>query len=288
MKYSEYNEFFRENGYVHFKGAINLKTLGRMNNELLDWINESKKHKKNYGSTIDGRPRFDLEIKTHSKDNPALRRVSSPIEISDTFLSFTRDNPALDLTAHIFSPNIKLLATKINLKLPGSGTSVKYHQDFPFEPHSNDDIMTVLYFLDDVTFDNGPLEVVPGSHKGKIYSLWQDGIFTGAVDKSVEDKYNKFSVKCTGIAGDACLMHSRLLHGSLPNLTNQTRNLFIITYVAEDAYPLVKNPLPNKYEGEIVKGKKTGLVRSTTFKIEVPEFPKEASFFGQQKKVNNK
>ena len=285
MKYSEYNEFFRENGYVHFKGAINFKTLGRMNNELLDWINESKKHKKNYGSTIDGRPRFDLEIKTHSKDNPALRRVSSPIEISDTFLSFTRDNPALDLTAHIFSPNIKLLATKINLKLPGSGTSVKYHQDFPFEPHSNDDIMTVLYFLDDVTFDNGPLEVVPGSHKGKIYSLWQDGIFTGAVDKSVEDKYNKLSVKCTGIAGDACLMHSRLLHGSLPNLTNQTRNLFIITYVAEDAYPLVKNPLPNKYEGEIVKGKKTGLVRSTTFKIEVPEFPKEASFFGQQKKV---
>ena len=285
MKYSEYNEFFRENGYVHFKGAINFETLRKMNNELLDWINESKKHKKNYGSTIDGRPRFDLEIKTHSKDNPALRRVSSPIEISDTFLSFTRDNPALDLTAHIFSPNIKLLATKINLKLPGSGTSVKYHQDFPFEPHSNDDIMTVLYFLDDVTFDNGPLEVVPGSHKGKIYSLWQDGIFTGAVDKSVEDKYNKLSVKCTGIAGDACLMHSRLLHGSLPNLTNQTRNLFIITYVAEDAYPLVKNPLPNKYEGEIVKGKKTGLVRSTTFKIEVPEFPKEASFFGQQKKV---
>ena len=285
MKYSEYNEFFKENGYVHFKGAINFETLGKMNNELLDWINESKKHKKNYGSTIDGRPRFDLEIKTHSKDNPALRRVSSPIEISDIFLSFTRDNPALDLTAHIFSPNIKLLATKINLKLPGSGTSVKYHQDFPFEPHSNDDIMTVLYFLDDVTFDNGPLEVVPGSHKGKIYSLWQDGIFTGAVDKSVEDKYNKLSVKCTGIAGDACLMHSRLLHGSLPNLTNQTRNLFIITYVAEDAYPLVKNPLPNKYEGEIVKGKKTGLVRSTTFKIEVPEFPKEASFFGQQKKV---
>ena len=285
MKYSEYNEFFKENGYVHFKGAINFETLRKMNNELLDWINESKKHKKNYGSTIDGRPRFDLEIKTHSKDNPALRRVSSPIEISDTFLSFTRDNPALDLTAHIFSPNIKLLATKINLKLPGSGTSVKYHQDFPFEPHSNDDIMTVLYFLDDVTFDNGPLEVVPGSHKGKIYSLWQDGIFTGAVDKSVEDKYNKLSVKCTGIAGDACLMHSRLLHGSLPNLTNQTRNLFIITYVAEDAYPLVKNPLPNKYEGEIVKGKKTGLVRSTTFKIEVPEFPKEASFFGQQKKV---
>lgn len=286
MNFNKYKEFFNENGYVHFKRAINFETLDKMNNQLLKWIDESKYYKENYGSTIDGRPRFDLEIKTHSKQNPALRRVSSPIEISDTFLSFTRDNPALDLTAHIFSPNIKLLATKINLKLPGSGTSVKYHQDFPFEPHSNEDIMTVLYFLDDVTFDNGPLEVIPGTHKGEIFSLWQDGIFTGAVDKYVEENYRKKSLKCIGKAGDACLMHSRLLHGSLPNLTNKRRNLFIITYVAEDAYPLVKNPLPNKYEGEIVKGKKTGYVRSTTFKLQAPEFPKEASFFGQQKKAN--
>ena len=58
------------------------------------------------------------------------------------------------------------MPTIINLKLPSSGTAVKYHQDFPFEPHSNEDIMKVLYFLDDVTFDNGPLEVIPGSHKG--------------------------------------------------------------------------------------------------------------------------
>ena len=106
------------------------------------------------------------------------------------------------------------------------------------------------------------------------------------MNKLVEEKYRKNSLKCIGKAGDACLMHSRLLHGSLPNLTNKRRNLFIITYVAEDAYPLVKNPLPNKYEGEIVKGKKTGYVRSTPFKLQAPEFPKEASFFGQQKKAN--
>ena len=166
MKFNEYKEFFNENGYVHFKSAINDQTLNKMNAQLLNWIDESKKYKENYGYTIDGRHRFDLEIKTHSKQNPALRRVSSPIEISDTFLSFTWDNPALDLTANIFSQNIKLLATIINLKLPSSGTAVKYHQEFPFEPHSNEDTMKVLYFLDDVTFDNGPLEVIPGSHKG--------------------------------------------------------------------------------------------------------------------------
>ena len=284
--FKEYKKSFDENGFVLFKQAINKKTLSLMNSQLQDWIDQSKKYKSNYGSILDGRPRFDLEPNSHSKETPALRRVSSPIEISDIFLSFTRDNPALDLITHIFSPNIKLLATKINLKLPGSGTAVKYHQDFPFEPHSNDDIMTVLFFLNDVTLENGPLEVVPGTHKGKIYSLWSDGVFTGAVDSSVEEKTRKKSIKCTGKAGDACLMHSRLLHGSLPNLTNNARNLFIATYVAEDAIALDRNHIPHKYDGEIVRGKRTGLVRSKPFNIELPEFPEEASFFGQQAKKN--
>ena len=196
-----------------------------------------------------------------------------------------RNNAALDLTAHIFSPNIKLHATKINLKLPGSGTAVKYHQDFPFEPHSNDDVMTVLFFLDDVTLENGPLEVVPGSHKGAIHSLWQDGVFTGAVDTDVEAGSRAGALKCTGKAGDACLMHSRLLHGSLPNMTGAARCLYIVTYVAEDAIALDRNPIPHKYDGEIVRGRYTGRVRSTSFEMELPEYPEEASFFGQQSKV---
>ena len=41
---------------------------------------------------------------------------------------------------------------------------MKFHQDFPYEPHSNEDIMTVLYFLDDVTLENGPLEVILQVH----------------------------------------------------------------------------------------------------------------------------
>ena len=184
--------------------ALNNDQLIAMQKQLDIWVDGSRKYNDNYGTTMDGRPRFDLEQKNHSPTNPALRRISSPIEISDEYLDLTRNNRALDLVAHIFGPNIKLVNTKVNLKLPGSGTVVKYHQDFPFEPHSNDDIMTVLYFLDDVTLENGPLEVVPKSHKGEIYSLWQDGVFTGAVDKAIENKYRNLSVKCTGKAGDAC------------------------------------------------------------------------------------
>ena len=33
-----------------------------------------------------------------------------------------------------------------------------WHQDFCFDPHSNDDVLTLVVFLDDQQLDNGPLK----------------------------------------------------------------------------------------------------------------------------------
>ena len=282
--FNKYKSEFDQKGFVMLEDALTQQQLLAMRNQLVSWVDESRQHQDNFGTTIDGRPRFDLEPLSHSPLNPALRRISSPIEVSDEYLKITRDNKALDLVAHIFGPNIKLVNTKVNLKLPGSGTVVKYHQDFPFEPHSNDDLITTLYFLDDVTLDNGPLEVVPGTHKEEIHSLWNNGIFTGAVDEKVERLAQTKSIKCVGRAGTACLMHTRVLHGSLPNKTEKPRSLFIACYAAEDAIALDRNHIPSKYDGEIVRGTRTGRVRTSVFDMELPEYPKETSFFGQQSK----
>lgn len=283
----KYAADFERDGFVMMDNALTEQQLAMLTADLDNWVDESRDHTTPYGEIMDGRPRFDIEPTSHSQSSPALRRVTCPIEVSDHYLAATRDNAALDLTAQIFGPNIKLMATKINLKLPGSGTAVKYHQDFPFEPHSNDNVMTVLYFLDDVTLENGPLECVPGSHKGPLHSLWHNGVFTGAVDPGLEEEFRNNSVSCTGKAGSACLMHSRLMHASLPNMTDKPRRLFIITYVAEDAIALDRNPLPHLYDGEIVRGERTGRVRATPFEMELPEYPKEASFFGQQAKAKS-
>ena len=283
---NKYRSDFNRNGFVMVQDALTPTQLEVMRDQLDIWIDESRQYKTNFGSTMDGRPRFDLEPKSHSSTHPALRRISSPIEISDKYLEITRDNKALDVVAHIFGPNIKLINTKVNLKLPGSGTMVKFHQDFPFEPHSNDDLVTTLYFLDDVTLENGPLEVVPGTHKEVIHSLWHNGVFTGSVSPEVEKNAQKNSIKCLGKAGTACLMHTRVLHGSLPNKTKKPRRLFIACYAAEDAIALDRNHIPSKFDGEIVRGTRTGRVRTSVFDMELPEYPKETSFFGQQSKNN--
>ena len=280
-------ERFQKDGFVVLENALTDSQLSALNSELSMWIEESRNNDKPFGKIMDGRPRFDLQLDTHSFEKPALRRITSPAEISKACLDVVKDNKALDLVSEIFGPNIKHWTNKINLKLPSSGTEVKFHQDFPYEPHSNEDIMTVLFFLDDVTLENGPLEVVAGTHKGPLYSLWHDGIFTGAVSAEIEAENKKKAISCVGKAGSACLMHSKLMHGSKSNKTKSARSLFIVSYTAEDAVKLTENPLPSELEGMIVRGGKTGTVRSTNYSVELPEYPQEVSFFDQQSKSKN-
>jgi ectoine hydroxylase-related dioxygenase (phytanoyl-CoA dioxygenase family) len=184
--------------------------------------------------------------------------------------------------ADLIGPNVKLHHSKINSKLPRTPTKVEWHQEFDFTPHSNDDVVTGLLMVDEVTDENGPLEVFPRSHKGALESLWHDGRFTGAVDAATTARCLGQAVRCIGNAGSVCLMHTRLLDGSVPNRSGHARTLYIVVYAAEDAVPLCENPLPSRYEGLIAYGQAMGMVRSAPFSMPMPQKPKGASFFEQQ------
>ena len=77
-------------------------------------------------------------------------------------------------------------------------------------------------------------------------------------------------------------MHTRLLHGSAPNRSARPRTLHISVYSAEDAVPSSPNPVPNRYEGLMVRGERSGRIRSTAFELQLPQLPTTASFFDQQ------
>lgn len=235
---------FDRDGYLIIENAIPSDKLASLRADFSRWVQESRHQTRNYGRTIDGRDRFSLQP-GHSKERPALRRIASPNELSEHYLDVMRTSKAVDAVCDLFGPNLRFNNAKINSKLPGAQTEVKYHQDFQFELHTNDDLMTVLYFIDEVTIENGPLEVVPGTHKGVLHELWHDGVFTGAVSAEVEAQAKLDSVSCTGAAGSACLMHTRLLHGSAPNNSSQARTLYICSYNAEDAQPIIDNHIPS-------------------------------------------
>lgn len=232
--------------------------------------------------TLDGRPRFDIE-RDHAPDHPSLRRVASPTEISEAYRHTALNSRMATIAAQLIGGSgTRFHHSKINSKLPHTATEVKWHQDFLFTPHSNDDIITALLMVSEVTPENGPLNVVPGSHQGPLWSHWQEGRFTGAVDDEVVTAHCQQPQACFGPAGSVCFMHTRLLHASSPNETALPRTLFISVYAAEDALPFGENPLPSRHAGQLVAGEESGLVRSTDNQLRLPQKPRGASFFVQQ------
>ncbi|WP_040262059.1 phytanoyl-CoA dioxygenase family protein [Pseudomonas massiliensis] len=275
-------EQFHRDGFLVVEGVLGVDELTALRQDFDQWVEESRGHLQGWGETLDGRARFDLE-RDHRPDHPSLRRVSSPTEISSACEQAAMKSRMAEIAAQLIGGNgTRFHHSKINSKLPHTATQVKWHQDFPFTPHSNDDLVTALLMVTEVTPENGPLTVIPGSHKGPLWSHWHDGRFTGAVEASVVEEHCQQPMACYGPAGSVCFMHTRLLHASSPNETELPRTLFITVYAAEDALPFGENPLPSRHYGRLVAGRESGLVRTTPNQLRLPEKPRGASFFVQQ------
>ena len=273
-------EFWRD-GVVTVPDAVNPTQLAALRADLDGWVEERRSHEEPWGETLDGRPRFDVQP-GHSATRPALRRVAAPSEVSNAHYEVMVDSAMVDMVTALIGPDVKVHHSKVNTKLPGSATEVEWHQDFPYTPHSNTDLVTALLMVDEVTEENGPLEVAPGSHDGPLHSLWHDGTFTGAIAPDVASGLRRDAVRCTGEAGSVCLMHTKLAHGSAPNRSDRPRTLFICVYAAGDALPCGPSPVPTVHQGLFVRGFDSGRVRSVPYEVDMPELPIGASFFSQQ------
>lgn len=281
LSQAQKDAFWRD-GFLVVESAVTPAQLAALRAEITDWVEASRAHKAPFGPPcVDGRPRFDMGTE-HSAEKPALRRINNPSDISAAYLEAMRDSRMTDMVADLIGPDVKFHHCKINLKLTGAKTEVLYHQDFAYTPHTNDDVVTALLFLDDIDETNGALTVVPGSHKGPMYSLFDGARFTGAVAAETEKALLAQSVPCYGPAGAVCLMHTKLAHGSSANAGNKSRGLYICVYSAADAIPIARNPMPSTHEGDIVRGQPSRVARLSGGTVELPQQPKSASFFTVQ------
>src|SRR5437868_10946630 len=112
---------------------------------------------------------FDLDPR-HTAATPILRRIKNPADHDPLYAWVALESPILDVVAELIGPSIRFHHSKLNLKGRRIGAPVEVHQDAAFYPHSNDDVLAVGLLLDDATAENGAMAVLPGSHRGPIYT----------------------------------------------------------------------------------------------------------------------
>ena len=237
---------------------------------------------------------FDLE-EGHSFHNPRLKRIKQPHQHSQFFWDIIKESKIEDILKDLLGDNVSLKTSKLNTKAPGGGAAVEWHQDWAFYPHTNDNVLALGLMLNDVDMDNGPLMVIPESHKGPVLSHFNDGVFCGAIDPDDTDFDMNKAVTLTGKARSMTIHHARTLHGSSPNNSNRDRLVLFYECNSADAWPLVgagaymksTNPvqLCNQLEKQMVCGKVSYQPRmeNVPVTIPLPPAPDYGSIFTSQK-----
>ena len=231
MLSAEQKRFYAENGYLKVENAVTPGQLQRLREITHGLIDASR-------AVTESNAAYDLD-KGHTADAPRLTRIKLPHKQDPFFWEVLRNSPMTQVLNDLLGPDTVLLTSKLNTKAPGGGRAVEWHQDWAFYPHSNDDLLAFGLMLEDVDEANGPLMVIPGTHKGPILSHHANGVFAGAIDPD-DPLFDKDRiVTLTGKAGDMTVHHVRTLHGSAPNTSDRARLILFYELASGDAWPLL-------------------------------------------------
>jgi phytanoyl-CoA hydroxylase len=184
---------------------------------------------------------YDLED-SHTPDNPRVRRIKLTHKQHPEYGRLVRHPKILAVLRDLWGPDIRFDTAKLNMKSAGFGAPVEWHQDWAFYPHTNDNLAAVGVMFDDMELANGPLMIVPGSHRGPIFDHHADEVFCGAMDPANRDCDYTSAIPLTGKAGSITVHHVRAVHGSAPNVSDMDRRLLLFQFRAADAWPLLGFP----------------------------------------------
>ncbi len=223
--------FYRDQGYLVLDGHLPAETVAEGREEIA----RISAHARRIDASDE---RLDLEDH-HSRSAPRIRRIKRPDLQSAFFDGLMRSDVILGPVRDLIGPNLRLHTAKLNMKAADYGAPVQWHQDFAFYPHTNDDVLAVGIVFDDMLAENGPLQVIPGSHRGPLLDHHLEGVFAGACDPAEAGYGPGDAVALTGPAGTVSIHHARLLHGSARNRSKRDRRMLFYEMMAADAFPIM-------------------------------------------------
>ncbi|MGQ9809409.1 MAG: phytanoyl-CoA dioxygenase family protein [Armatimonadota bacterium] len=156
---------------------------------------------------------------------------------------------------------IRLWHDQLLLKPPDTGAqgNVGWHQDYGYwqcaEPA---DMLTAWVALDDVTLENGCMQVVPGSHK---WGLVPEGSFFVQDLESLQAEMERQSgrrfelAQCILPAGAVSFHHCLTIHGSGPNVSGRPRRSIVVHMMPDGTRYRAGTPNDNHSSVRLLSGR---------------------------------
>lgn len=206
--------------------------------------------------------------------NGSVRSFFAPESVHQVFDIVINLRKLVNRASQLLGGDPYVYQSKLNTKQGLVGDWWEWHQDYTFwkkddgmkEPR----VTTAMIFLNDVTEFNGPLYLIPGSHKANsenetrenpisddptIGSYQKSKFYMSALTTDLKYTLETESLKswinsngiysAKGTAGSVLFFHGNIFHASPNNLSPWDRNCYLITYNhVENFFNEVANPRP--------------------------------------------
>ncbi|MGD8707502.1 MAG: ectoine hydroxylase [Nitrosopumilaceae archaeon] len=241
----DHAKFFEKNGYLIFENLFS-------ENEVKSLFDELKKISSDESKKDSSQ--FILE-----ETDKEVRSIFEIHKQSKMYDGLCRDRRVLDVARQLLGSEVYIHQSRVNLKPGFDGKEFYWHSDFETW-HSEDGMPNMralscsISLTDNFEF-NGPLMVIPGSHKHfvscsgqtpeKHYQQSLKRQEVGTPDKEILETMVREGgiVTAKGKAGSAIFFDCNIMHGSNGNITPYPRsNAFFV-------YNSVKNKLTEPFCG---------------------------------------
>lgn len=222
--------YFRD-GYLVAERLIPEDVVDEINRITAGWIDRSRAIMA---------PNDVLDVApSHSAEKPVVRRLKKPDGMDPVYWEYANGIIA-DVAADLLGPDVCFHHSKLNFKWSDGKDEVAWHQDIAFYPHTNYSLLAIGTYLADVDPGDGPLGVIPGSHKGPIFEHYDDNdIWTGRIkDDAVAELPTETAVYCPAPKGSITIHHARAVHATEATTHSVSgRPLLINAFASADAFP---------------------------------------------------
>jgi ectoine hydroxylase len=194
------------------------------------------------------------------KDSVTVRSLWAPHQMSDAIHAVAHCRRLLGVARQLLGRDTYIFQSRYNHKAALKGDVWEWHQDFTFWAREDgvrrDTMLSAMVFLDEVTEHNGPLLVMPGSHRHQALApaddvgepvpaggpSWLNTHSASLKYKIPSDLLRLVADECgirslTGPPGTTCFFHSNIVHGSTVNITPYRRATLFVTYNTVDNSP---------------------------------------------------
>lgn len=170
--------------------------------------------------------------------------VEDPLFESDPVFDVTIQSArVLSAIAHALGPMFHILNLVARCPQPGQGQQGLHRTE-----HSARRIASTIWLIDDMTLDNGPTRIVPGSHLSS----------QGLPDEMEGDstRTHPQEIKLVGRAGSVVVFDDRCWHGGSIHRGGGPRRVLISSFTQRDLYPSMPVHHPEQTLARLTPGQR--------------------------------